>query len=176
MSEVVGGDPGYRRDFKIPVETSSSIGTDIEEGKIFTAGALYSINTGAQLDACIENPPSSTKLVIILGFSAFTDASGDAVRISFSEDPTITGGDTITPLNHNFALANTPEAVVKMGQSIATGGTTVEARIMVERDAPFKYAGAPFVLPPGKKVCLSALVPLSITTSDVVINITWKEV
>lgn len=175
MSEIMGGEPGQRRDFKVPVETTSSIGTAIEGGKIFTAGALFSITTGSTLDACFENPAGSGKFMTILSFSAFTDAVGDAVRISFVEDPTITGGTAVTPLNHNFALATAASGVVTMGQAIASGGSTVEARIMIERRAPFSFSGAPFILPPGKSICLKALVPVSLTTSDVAVNITWRE-
>lgn len=151
-----------------------SIGEDVAAGCIFLAGAQVSLAANQIASLHIENPGASGKTLIILGFTVFVDQS-ESLRVRFWEDAASTGA-AVTPHNLNFASSEESIMVVKSGQGVLSGGEELPARVRVTRDSPFRYEGAPVIVPPGKTVALDVTAPSGLGgNATVAMNASWKE-
>lgn len=166
---------GEKRDYRRTVITNPGISEDVTGGNVYTCGVTRNVAAGTDEHFVIENPAGSGKTIVILGFFVRTSLSADVLPITFIEDPTIVGATALTPINHNFLSANTASATVEVGTAVATGGTVLDAGIIVTLNLGYSYAGPPFILPEGKTLAIEADMPLGVGSPEVAFNVTWKE-
>lgn len=157
-----------------PVTTHPGIGVDVAAGIVYTAGNELSLAAGQAGAFAIENPAGSGKTLVILGFTLRQDTT-TSLNVQFYENPTVTGGVVLTPINH---LRGGPASgmVVTSGQGILSGGTVLDADARVVRDEGIRYDGPPFIVPPGTTLALQTTAPSGLTGGAVISgNVVYKE-
>lgn len=93
----------------------------IHAGKGFEVSEKISIPSGQTRTYSIKTPSS--------GYIHYRNervaTSADKVTLILKESATITGGTTLTPVNHNRVSSTTSNVVVKSSVTVSTSGTTV---------------------------------------------------
>jgi len=158
-----------------PVTAHNPIGDDVAAGVIFTVGDEVVLGAGQSGALVLENPVGSGKVLVILGFNVDQNTT-TSLAVEFFLNPTVTGGTTLTPINH--AIGGPASAMVAIaGQGILSGGVKLHADGRVARDQPLHYAGPPFIVSPGLSLGLQMTAPGGLGGgATFTANVAYKEV
>ncbi|MFC5403510.1 hypothetical protein [Cohnella soli] len=145
-----------------------------------TSSTLGALGGSVIISLQIANPNGSGKTLYVSSVAVGTGVtlnllSSFSASLSFLKGGTLTSPSTVTPVNGNFASANTSAMTVRSSSAAPSGGTDFMS-LPVNAGQFISVQTGQIVVPPNQTLIVSLSASLSVAgTLSTTANITWWE-